>query len=92
MGEFSEAWDSSCKNSPVREPFSDLSSFARKMALTEAQGLFALRVLAEIELISLSLKPFQAALLPLKKRGPEESALFCLARKAKEEAYGVFCV
>ena len=66
-----------------------LAEFARSMALTEAQGLFALRVLEEIELISLSLRPFQAAMLPVKKRGPEESMLFRLAKEAKEEAYGV---
>ncbi len=75
-----------------RETFSDLAGFARRMGLTDAQGLFALRVLSEIELISLLPKPFKAALLPLKKRGPEESALFRLAGKAKEEAYGVFGV
>ena len=59
------------------------------MALTEAQGLFALRVLEEIKLISILLRPFQAAMLPVKKRGPEESLLFRLAREAKEETYGV---
>lgn len=67
----------------------NLAAFARKAALTEAQALFALQVLEEIDLVSLSLKPFRAELLPVQKRGPEESILFRLAEKAKEEAYGV---
>ncbi|MBR0218506.1 MAG: single-stranded-DNA-specific exonuclease RecJ [Clostridia bacterium] len=67
----------------------DLRVFARQRLLTEAQALFALRVLEEIDLVTLSLRPFGAALLPVQKRGPEESGLFCLAEKAKEEMYGV---
>ncbi|MBQ6961966.1 MAG: single-stranded-DNA-specific exonuclease RecJ [Clostridia bacterium] len=67
----------------------DLRGFARQRLLTEAQALFALRVLEEIDLVTLSLRPFGAALLPVQKRGPEESGLFCLAEKAKEEMYGV---
>ena len=67
----------------------DLSVFARQTALTEAQALFALRVLEEIDLVTLSLRPFGAKLLPVQKRGPEESGLFRLAEKAKEETYGV---
>ena len=81
-----------CYTALRNEQFADLAGFARRAALTEAQGLFALRVLEEIELISLSLRPFQAALLPVRKRGPEESALFRLAKDAKEEAYGVYGV
>ena len=67
----------------------NLTSFARQTMLTEAQALFALRVLSEIELVSFSLNPFHAALLPVKKRGPEESTLFRSAEEAKEEAYGI---
>ena len=78
-----------CYRALRSEQFRSLADFARSMALTEAQGLFALRVLEEIELISMSLQPFQAVLLPVKKRGPEESILFRLAGEAKEEAYGV---
>ena len=57
----------------------DLRVFARQRLLTEAQALFALRVLEEIDLVTLSLRPFGAALLPVQKRGPEESGLFRLA-------------
>ena len=71
------------------EPPMNLQAFSRQRLLTEAQTLFALRVLEEIDLISLSLQPFGAELLPVKKRGPEESVLFRLAENAKEEAYGV---
>ncbi len=71
------------------EPPLDLRVFARQMALTEAQALFALRVLEEIDLVTLSLRPFKTELLPMKKRNPEESGLFCLAGLAKEETYGV---
>lgn len=78
-----------CYRALRSEQFRSLADFARSMALTEAQGLFALRVLEEIELTSMSLQPFQAVLLPVKKRGPEESILFRLAGEAKEEAYGV---
>ena len=67
----------------------DLRVFARQMPLTEAQALFALRVLEEIDLLTLSLRPFGVELLPMKKRSPEESGLFCLAGMAKEETYGV---
>ncbi len=67
----------------------DLAAFARRAKLTKTQALFALRVLEEIDLISLSLQPFVVKLLPVKKRGPEESILFRLAGNAKEEAYGV---
>ena len=38
---------------------------------------------------SLSLRPFGVSLLPVKKRGPEESVLFRLAKNAKEETYDV---
>ena len=71
------------------EPSIDLTVFARRAEVTEAQALFALRVLEEIGLISLSLQPFGVKMLPVKKRGPEESMLFRLAENAKEEAYGV---
>ena len=66
-----------------------LAAFARRMGLSEAQGLFALKVLQEIGLVSLSLEPFRAALLPMRKRGPEESMLYRLASDWKEESYGV---
>ena len=73
----------------LRGEWPGLAAFARQTALTEAQALFALRVLEEIDLLSLSPRPYRAALKPFKKRGPEESALFRLAGMAKEETYGV---
>ena len=63
----------------------DLSIFSGQLGISPAQGAFALRVLAQIGLIDFSLTPFRTALLPMVKRGPEESGLFRLARRAKEE-------
>lgn len=64
----------------LRNPsFRDLYGFAAVCGLTIPQAAFALAVLQEIELIDATLSPFRVSLLPMQKRGPEESKLFQLA-------------
>lgn len=63
------------------QSFHDLYGFAAACSLTLPQAAFALAVLREIDLADASLSPFHAALLPMKKRSPEESGLFRLARQ-----------
>ena len=67
----------------------DLFLWAAESGLTRARGLFALRVLSEIGLAELSLRPFHVSLPPAVKHSPEESALFRLCRQAKEETDGL---
>ena len=62
----------------------DIAAFAGAMKLTAGQAAFALRALAEIGLITVSFSPFRVEMLPMRKRGPEDSSLFLLARHAKE--------
>lgn len=63
------------------QTFRDLYSFASACRLTLPQAAFALRVLADIDLIEVSFSPFHAALLPPQKRSPEESRLYQLAQQ-----------
>ncbi len=72
-----------------RRGFPGLEAFAEAAGLTPAQGCFALAVLREIGLADVTFFPFRAALLPMMKRGPEESGLFRRARRIKEEQDGV---
>ena len=65
-----------------------LDALSALLGLSWQQAAFACRVLEEIELIDFSLSPFRVSLLPMRRRGPEESGLFCAARRAKEDAYG----
>ena len=66
-------------------PPHDLYSFALQQAVEPGQAAFALRVLAEIGLIAFTLRPFLVRVPPMKKRSPEDSVLFQLARREKEE-------
>lgn len=70
----------------------DLQDCAEEAHLTVGQGAFALTVFSQIGLMEVCLSPFRASLLPMVKRGPEESALFCMARQAKEEMNGLYGV
>ncbi len=63
----------------------DMQAWAAQSGLTMAQGAFALRVLNQIDLIDLRLRPFFVDVRPMVRRGPEESALYRLCRQAKEE-------
>ena len=67
----------------------DLYSLSRELGLAPRQAAFGLRVLSEIGLLSFSLSPFQLSLFPMVKRGPEESGLYTMARRAKEETDGL---
>ncbi len=69
----------------TKNNFPDLYAFAAACGLTPAQGAFALRVLDEIGLIHMTLSPFRVALLPMQKRGPEESALFRKGREIRQQ-------
>ena len=68
----------------------DLEDWAEMCGLSVPQGAFALKVLAEIELAKVNASPFRVDLLPMRKRSPEESALFRRARRAKEETNGLY--
>ena len=70
----------------------DLEDWACLAGLTRPQGAFALQVLSQIGLIALSMRPFRAQLLPMVRRGPEESVLFSLAQERREDGNGVFGV
>ena len=67
----------------------DLEGWARQCGLSLGQGAFALKVLLEIGLIEGALSPLRVSLPPMRKKSPEESGLFRLARQAKEENHGV---
>ena len=67
----------------------DLMDAAVLLGLPRHQSAFALGVLRQIGLIDVHFSPFRASLLPMVKRSPEESALFRLARQAKEENDGL---
>ena len=66
--------------------------FSQTMGLTRGQAVFALRVLQDIGLIGFSLLPFRTEIAPMRKRSPEESGLYRLARRAKEERYGLHSI
>nr|MCR4887419.1 hypothetical protein [Clostridiales bacterium] len=70
----------------------DADDWAEMTGLSRPQGLFALRVLEQIGLISLSLRPFRAAVLPLVRRGPEESGLYTFVKKRREDENGLLGV
>lgn len=53
-----------------------LEDFAYDQGITPSQGAFALTVLRQIALIDCTLSPFSVSLLPMQKRGPEESLLY----------------
>ncbi len=67
----------------------DLMDAAVLLGLPRHQSAFALGVLRQIGLIDVSFSPFRASLPPMVRRSPEESALFRLARRAKEENDGL---
>lgn len=67
----------------------DVDELAQRCGLTAGQTAFALKVLAEIDLADVSLSPFRVQLLPMRKRSPQESALYRRARQAKEDGYGL---
>jgi len=62
----------------------DAQAWAAQCGLSLEKGMFALRVLAEIDLIELCPAPFRVAMRPMTRRSPEESALYRRARLAKE--------
>lgn len=65
-----------------KQSFRSLYDFAAASQLTVPQATFALRVLTDIDLIEASFSPFRVTLLPMKKRGPEESILFQTAKQS----------
>lgn len=60
--------------------------------MAREQIIFALSVLRDLGLVDCTFEPFRVSLRPMVKRSPEESALFCLAKRAKEETHGVYSV
>ncbi|MBR1584892.1 MAG: single-stranded-DNA-specific exonuclease RecJ [Clostridia bacterium] len=75
-----------------QRPPRDLIDASEQLNLTQAQCAFTLAVLGQIGLMDVAFSPFRARLLPMVKRSPEESALFRLARQAKEETHGLYSV
>lgn len=73
-------------------PPRDAESLAQSCGLKYSQAIFALSVLAELGLIRFQRRPFQVSLLPMVKRGPEESVLFRRSQQAKEDRDGLHCV
>ena len=70
----------------------DLEDWRGMTGLSGPQGLFALRVLTQIGLISLSARPFRVTVLPLVRRGPEESGLYQFVKKGREDENGLLGV
>ena len=70
-------------------PPRDLTELSENTGLSLPQAAFSLGVLGEIGLIKWTPRPFSISMLPMMKRGPEESALFRRARQAKEDGYGL---
>ena len=62
----------------------DLYVFSEELGLRPGQAAFALSVFAQLGLLEVSFSPFRVSLLPMVKRGPEESGLYRLARRAAE--------
>ena len=62
----------------------DLDAFSTQCGLTRAQGAFALRVFADIELIRFCPSPFRVDMLPMRRRGPEDSGLY---RRGRNEEW-----
>ena len=79
-----------CYQEIRRLPPRDLVSYCEGAGVSGAQAHFALRVLQEVALITFNSAPFEAALLPMTRRSPEESGLYRLVHQLKEEPNGVF--
>ena len=60
--------------------------------MSRGQSAFALSVMRDMGLMDCTFEPFRAVLRPMVKRSPEESALFRLVKRAKEEAHGLYRV
>ena len=73
--------------------FRNLEEFAAAVGISTGQAVFALSVLDELALIRFSLSPFGVTLLPVRKVGPEQSALYHLVMDtAGRGEHGVFGV
>lgn len=68
----------------------DFYVFSAEIGLRPGQTAFALSVFSQLGLASVQFSPFQITLLPMVKRGPEESGLYRQAGRAKEELHGVY--
>lgn len=73
----------------LRKP-KDILDFAETAEMTVPQGYYALEVIGQMGLIDYALEPFEIGFTERKKSKLEESILYCLAEKLKEETDGVF--
>lgn len=68
----------------------DMVSFTEQAGITGAQGHFALQVFGQMGLIAYTPRPFSVSVLPKAKSDLNESVLYRLVHRLKEEANGVF--
>lgn len=65
---------------------SDVQAFAEVASLTVPQGYYALEVIRQMGLIDYRQEPFEIGFTERKKSNLEQSVLYCLTEKLKEEA------